>query len=620
MKISRIEIVNFRNFRHLDVTVGQHAVIVGENKIGKSNLLYALRLILDPSLPDTLRQLRQEDFWDGLPRPLTNDDRIEVSVELSDFEDNEDQLAILGEHLIEPEPMVARLTYSFQPLADLPDGPTKDADYEFTIFGGGRPESRVGYEIRKRLPLDLLPALRDAESDLANWRRSPLRPLLDRAAGDMDREALQELSEGITAATSALAGCDEVRAIAELISGRLIEMVGSLHALEMALGFSPTDGDRLIRSLRLFIDGGMRSVSEASLGSANLLYLALKSLEVEQQFTDGIRCHTFLAIEEPEAHLHPHVQRRVYRTYLRPRRGVAEEEANEESPSSGTTILLTTHSPNIVSVSPVHSLVLLRRTGDGTATEGVSSATLDLEPAEIADIERYLDVSRGEVLFARGVLLVEGDAEEYLIPILAELNDYHLDELGISICSVAGTHFLPYLKFLGPSGLNIPCAVITDMDPGSDDESDGVPRVRRLLEYLDSDALSEISDDSDVQALANAHGLFLTDHTLEVALFNCGRHNTFYSTMNELSVNGAAKSRAEKWKAAPKSLEAAKMLKDIEAIGKGRFAQRWADHISRAKVKSCPQSILEALAYVVARVSPSSTSLPDSSEGATEEP
>jgi len=262
----------------------------------------------------------------------------------------------------------------------------------------------------------------------------------------------------------------------------------------------------------------------------------------------------------------------------------------------------------------------LRRTSDGTATEAVSSATLDLEPAEIADIERYLDVSRGEILFAKGVLLVEGDAEEYLIPILAALNDFQMDELGISVCSVAGTHFSPYLKFLGPSGLNIPCAIITDMDPSGDDESDGIPRVRRLLEFLDSDALSEITDDSDLEALAKTHGIFLTAHTLEVALFACGRHKTFSNTMNELSLNGAAKSRADEWKTAPKSLEVAKMLKDIESIGKGRFAQRWAEHISRSKSKVCPQSILEALGYVAARISPSSASVPDSSEGATEEP
>ena len=386
MKITRIEIKNFRNFRHLDLQIGEHAVIVGENKIGKSNLLFALQLILDPALSDTDRCLRMEDFWDGLPRPLTADDRIEVSVEFDEFDDNTDHLALLGEYLVQPDPMVARLTYVFQPIPNLPDGPRKDGDYEFAIYGGGRPESRVGYELRKRLPLNLLPALRDAVGDLANWRKSPLRPLLDKAAGAMDRERLQELAEGVSEATSAIAGSAEVREVGELISNKLVEMVGSLHALEMCLGFSPSDAERLIRTLRLFIDGGVRGVVDASLGSANLLYLALKALQLDQQVSEGERSHTFLAIEEPEAHLHPHVQRRVYRTFLRPRQPVPPPEGGNAS--SEMTVLLTTHSPNIVSVSPVHSLVLLRKAADLQSTEGVSTATLDLDATEADDIER----------------------------------------------------------------------------------------------------------------------------------------------------------------------------------------------------------------------------------------
>ena len=57
MRISRIQISNFRNFASVDFSVGHHSVIVGENKIGKSNLVYALRLVLDPSLPDSARKL-----------------------------------------------------------------------------------------------------------------------------------------------------------------------------------------------------------------------------------------------------------------------------------------------------------------------------------------------------------------------------------------------------------------------------------------------------------------------------------------------------------------------------------------------------------------------------------
>ena len=274
MKLHRLEINNFRNFRHLDIRIGQHAVIVGENKVGKSNLLFALRLILDPSLPDSMRQLRQDDFWDGLARPLTLDDRIEISVEFSEFDDNDDHLALLGEFLVQPDPMISRLTFALVPIPNKPDGPKNDGDYEFVVYGGGRPESRVGYELRKRLPLELLPALRDAESDLANWRKSPLRPLLDRVAGDMERERLQELANCVTEATDAIADCEEVRLLSQTISEKLCEMVGPSHALLTALGFTPAEGGRLIRSLRLFIDGRRRSVAEASLGSANILYFS----------------------------------------------------------------------------------------------------------------------------------------------------------------------------------------------------------------------------------------------------------------------------------------------------------------------------------------------------------
>lgn len=138
MRISKIAIRNFRNFADLNVALGDHAVIVGENKIGKSNLLYALRLVLDPSLPDSARRLREEDFWDGLQRPLGKQDSISIGVDLTDFENDEKQLAVLAEHLVEPEPMVARLTYVWQPITTLDGDPKKDSDYDFFVYGGGQ--------------------------------------------------------------------------------------------------------------------------------------------------------------------------------------------------------------------------------------------------------------------------------------------------------------------------------------------------------------------------------------------------------------------------------------------------------------------------------------------------
>lgn len=69
---------------------------------------------------------------------------------------------------------------------------------------------------------------------------------------------------------------------------------------------------------------------------------------------------------------------------------------------------------------------------------------MKLDPQEIADLERYLDVTRGEMIFGRGVILVEGDAELYLVPVLAKLAGIDLEQLGITVCSVGGTNFEPY--------------------------------------------------------------------------------------------------------------------------------------------------------------------------------
>ena len=164
MRISRIQIQNFRNFHDLDIALAEHAVIVGENKIGKSNLLFALRLLLDPSLPDSARQLKEEDFWDGLQRPLTKKDIIEISIEFSDFENNDRYLAVLGEFPISTQPMVSRLTYVFGPINAEKDEEIKESDYEFFIYGGDNEKTRIGGEFRRRLPLDLLPALRDVRT------------------------------------------------------------------------------------------------------------------------------------------------------------------------------------------------------------------------------------------------------------------------------------------------------------------------------------------------------------------------------------------------------------------------------------------------------------------------
>lgn len=566
-------------------------MVVGENKVGKSNFIRALQLILDPGLSERDRQLGLEHFWDGL-----GDDKlgsvIEVALELTDFTDNPRLMAHLNDCVVDPgPPMVARLTYRFQPKADLGREPESLADYEYLIFGGEDPDMAVGASLRRMLPLDVQGALRDAEKDLGTWRRSPLRPLVEALTMSLGEEARAEIQDQVEEAQRELTSRAEVLETAERIGDRLIEIAGRQHAVPVTLGLAPARIDALLRGLRILIDDGARGISEASLGTANLIFLALKSLELDQLVAEGERDHTFFAVEEPEAHLHPHVQRLVYRYFLE---GGAGED-DEERPGNITTIL-TTHSPHIASVSPIRSIVLLRYDAAEGATVGVSTAVAPLTAKDEADLQRYIDVTRGEMFFARGVILVEGDAERFLIPAFAAVLGIPLDTLGISVCSVGGTNFTPYVKLLGPPGLNIPHVVLTDRDPNGRRPPRARRRLISLLEIVEDGVDYREMDADEIIARAEPLGYFVNGNTLEPELFESGLGEAMQAVIEEeLHVGDDTRETLQGWVNDPDTLDEGALINMIERIGKGRFAQALAEHVT---ADVCPDYIRNALEHI----------------------
>lgn len=526
--------------------------------------------MLDPSLPNADRFLTREDFSEELGDndrdPMTEGDVIEVIVEFADFEDDALPLTAISEALVEDDPSTARLTYRFAPR-DLAEGQdSSSTSYRWQVLGGSDPEEPISNDLKGYLHLAFLGALRDAERDLAVWRRSPLRPLLEAAAGSASPEELVKAKKAIEDANAVLTTLAGVGGLAEEITDKTDTMVGTNQSLHITLGTGPADPLRLLRTLRLFVDGeARRPLTSTSLGALNLLYLALLELELDARIADRDLAHLVLAIEEPEAHLHPHLQRLVFRRLLRP--------------DDTRSVLLTTHSPHVASVAPARSLVVLR--SDESKTTAFAAATADLDDAEWDDIERYLDATRAELVFARGVLFVEGYAEQVLVPRLAKSLKINLDKRGVTVCAIHGTHFAPYVRFA--QALGIRWAVVTDGDPDKDGDIVGQARARALLDAL---GLNEDDDPAD-------HGIFVGATTFEYDVYTTSDTNRGLCrrVLSPLAKAPTQQTIAS-WASADPDLRG--YLRVIENVGgKGRAAQRLA-----LKKVEPPEYVADAIRYV----------------------
>ncbi|MEU4660254.1 AAA family ATPase [Micromonospora chalcea] len=617
--LSALRIQNFRNFIELHVTdMPGSLVVVGENGVGKTNVLHALRLALDPALPESARWLRSTDFHDSLPEPFGGGAEIRIEVELAGFSGDATAMALLRDALVPGtggEGVRGRITYVFRPrvtplggsadsaIKRKPGAPLGPDDFEAFTFIGDDESRRAVTDIRRYAGVRVFGALRDAADDLRGWRRSPLAPLLESAGVP---EATLSLAAGeIEKAQRRITTGPELTKLSVDITARLNHLLGGRTGLQATLGLDGSDASLLLRSIRLSLGVGRhRPVGENSLGVANVVYFTLLLEHLQRQRAARQLAGEMLAIEEPEAHLHPQLQRVLFRALLREQPGM----------------IVTTHSPHLASVTPLTSLVVLRATSAGTAAFTIGPA--GLSDAEVRDLERYLDVTRAELVFARGVILVEGPTEQYLVPATARLMGHDLDAYGISVLNVHGTDFGPFHRLMSADALNIPHVVITDGDTPANARGVTHAGLRRAIGLLPAaqrkhasklrDAVVDNQDagaEKELRDLCTAAGIFIGEDTFEIDLLPAARDPLVAAYQDLLSSTAKRHLFPADVDAFLGATEAdvrektrKKILSRIENRGKGRVAQRLAERLTDSAL--LPSYLTDAVERIITMVAP----------------
>jgi len=458
MYLSKINIRNFRNLESLEVNLSTGLnVIVGENNVGKTNLLDALRVALGSAWNNSeVVRLSKEDLHRHPDGNITNKS-INIDLIFSELSDDEQAqfLEILNFNPKSPEKSTASIHFEW-----LWDEANERGYYR--RWGGGRSnsEASISEDILQMLSITLLGALRDASSGLAPGRQNRLGRLLRVSANTQDKAQLEKI---IADANNDLEQNPFVRTTEEKISMALEGASGPEFKQAAIIRASEPEFDRVANNLRLVLKIGdldlgtgrpiTRELRSNGLGYNNLIYIAtvLSELEVVAQASLPI-----LLVEEPEAHLHPQLQILLTKFFLK--RGTASYG------NHGVQVIVTTHSPTISSYVPIEVLRVLHQDPSGNL-RCICLGDCGLTEREAKKLRRMLDVTKATLLFARGIILVEGVTEAILVPVLSMRLGINLENKGVSVIPICGVEFSTIAKLFKEDKLKIPLSIITDGDP-----------------------------------------------------------------------------------------------------------------------------------------------------------
>lgn len=464
MYLKTLSLYNFRKFAEredsspgLTVHFNKNLnLIVGENDSGKTAIIDAIRYLLG-SLSDDYEKITMEDFY------CINKDELAKSFIIEGiFTDlNEKEAGIFLEWLSFDADNEYQLRVILKAERKTNENGKEYIDKKI-LAGEVNCELRLNSQARDLLKTTYLKPLRDANSELKPGFRSRLVNILKAhpifQSGESN-ELVQVMKEANTKIEKFFQkeytkGHSLIKDIENVLSDFYDNT--DLKKSKAKFNVSKNDLTSILRRLSLNTEE-----INLGLGNQNLLFIATEMLLLNNFLNESESIGPNITlIEEIEAHLHTQAQIRLIK--------FLESELEKNNYSSQ--FILTTHSSNLVSsINPCNIIMI-----HNDFCYPMNKDYTLLNENDYKFLERFLDATKCNLFFAKGIILVEGESEMFLIPALAELIGLPLHKSGVSVINVHGTSFERYLKLFSRSEhwieelnypkLNIPISIITDID------------------------------------------------------------------------------------------------------------------------------------------------------------
>lgn len=480
MFLIHLHIKNYRGIKDLKINFNPRLnVIIGSNGCFKSTVIDAIRLFYGLGDKDSDIEVVPEDFHKEVVDDGDGGSHIEIANNIT-INYLFDGLSITQQGAYD--------TY----LMEMKDYPRLlacvtlkyDIDEKGRIYRHctpGKPEAGVGLDFNtlQLFHAYYLKAVRDSTRDLMSTKNNLLGKVIKRKIEKDDTE--DEIRNIIKRANTDLLGRNEVVETKDGLNSNLKGiLVNGNYNIDLQIEQNRIE--YIVNVIKPLIPLGTNNDNsirlwQNSLGFNNLIYIATVLSDIKDNHQDDADSIYALLIEEPEAHLHPQLQVNLY-NFLK-----------KADPSYNSQLFITSHSPTLTSRIPLNNLILLRdkayivgncfkkRVSENILRDTKAERNLNEDDVIYYKkmIERYLDVTRSQLLYARGCVYIEGISEAQLLETFSRIENKSLSDNQIEVVNTDSTAFYQFLMLYNSNDdkkrLPQKVAFLTDGDQYTDSKN-----------------------------------------------------------------------------------------------------------------------------------------------------